>query len=318
MKVAAAVLVTTAPAPATLAGAGLVLGLFFLAVGMIPRLLQGLARTVPELVVAALQIGLGLSLAWIAAGRLLAQPWLAAALLPLPVLLTLLRPRWPVSLIVLGTGAAGGALLGAVPTGSLPLPHPTLPERVWPDLPSLIHGTVSIALPQIPLTLANAVLVTAAIGRNYFPHARGLVPNRLALTTGLANLVAAPIGGMPVCHGAGGLAAHHRFGARTWRAPTLLALILTAVGLGWGDGATYLLRRIPDAALGALLLVPALDLVVASRPGRFEGSGRVVLAVATVAACWSPGLAFVGAWPVVAACRRRGHHTEPRDPAPDS
>lgn len=303
MKVAAAVLVTATPAPDTVIAAGLVLAAFFLVVGA-SGAVERLARLIPGAVTAALQIGLGASLAWLALTRLAETPVFAAALLGLLALLLLLRPGWPVAIILLVAGVAGGHALGLVPTGPLPPPAPTLPALHWPAAGAFLEGTLSIALPQIPLTLTNAILVTVAVGRDYFPHARRLDATRLALTTAATNLVAAPLAGMPLCHGAGGVAAHHRFGARTWRAPALLAVLLLGLGLGWGEAAAPLLARVPDAALGALLLVPALDLVRAARPMAFAGTDRAVVTAGAVLAFWSPGIAFLAACAVIFALRR--------------
>jgi MFS superfamily sulfate permease-like transporter len=82
-------------------------------------------------------------------------------------------------------------------------------------------------VPQLPLTLTNAVIVTAALCRDLFPERAGRATVRnLALTSGAMNLLLAPFGAMPMCHGAGGVAAQHRFGARTGLAPVLLGMVL--------------------------------------------------------------------------------------------
>lgn len=303
MKVAAAVLVTAAPAPDTVVAAGLVLAVFFLLAGA-SGAVERLARLIPSAVTAALQIGLGASLTWLALTRVAETPAFALALLLLLALLLVMRPGWPVAVILLVAGVAGGHLLELVPTGALPGPTPTLPGLHWPSPAAFLQGTLSIALPQIPLTLTNAILVTVVVGRDAFPHARHLDATRLSLTTGAVNLVAAPLAGMPMCHGAGGVAAHHRFGARSWRAPALLAVLLAGLGLGWGESAAAVLARVPDAALGALLLVPALDLVRTAHPLEFAGTDRAVVAAGAVLAFWSPGIAFLAACAVIFALRR--------------
>lgn len=303
MKVAAAVLVTAAPAPDTVIAAGLVLAAFFLVAGA-SGAVERLARLIPAAVTAALQVGLGASLTWLALTRLADTPAFAAALLALLALLLALRPGWPAAVVLLAVGVVGGHALGLVPTGPLPGPEPTLPGLHWPAAGAFLEGTLSIALPQIPLTLTNAILVTAAVGRAYFPRARNLDTTYLALTTGVTNLLAAPLAGMPLCHGAGGVAAHHRYGARTWRAPALLALLLLGLGLGWGEPAAMVLARVPDAALGALLLVPALDLVRAARPLEFAHRERAVVAAGAALAFWSPGIGFLAACAAMLALRR--------------
>lgn len=303
MKVAAAVIITAGASPGMIAGAGLVLAAVFLAAaasGLVTRL----AHWVPATVTGALQIGLGLSLAWIAAGLLAATPGLAAGLVLVLVGLLVLRPGWPVAIILLLAGTAAGQLLGTGPGTPIPPPSPGWPPLHWPTGAEVARGALEIALPQIPLTLTNAILVTAVVGRDYFPQARRLDGTRLALTTGAMNLVAAPLAGMPLCHGAGGVAAHYRFGARSALAPAIMGVLLLGLGLGWGDGAPALLARIPEAALGALLLVPAVDLVRAARPLGFTGHDRLLLAVGAAIAFWSPGIAFLVTAAVVLVLRR--------------
>ena len=91
-----------------------------------------------------------------------------------------------------------------------------------------------------------------------------MTERRLALTTGAGNLLLAPFGAMPMCHGAGGLVAQqYRFSARTGSAPGLLGAILLVLGLGFAGDAAALLGAIPLAAVGALLVFAGGDLALA-------------------------------------------------------
>jgi hypothetical protein len=122
----------------------------------------------------------------------------------------------PVALIAVVVGIVVGQFLGIAPPlpqleFGLHLPHLTVPS--WQDI---VHGTTYAVLPQIPLTLTNAIIVTAAVSRQFFPKELHPVNERnLAITIGLGNFLAAPFGGYLMCHGAGGIAGHMRFGART-------------------------------------------------------------------------------------------------------
>src|SRR3990170_8155235 len=110
-------------------------------------------------------------------------------------------------------------------------------------------GAVVLGLPQAPLTLGNAILGTAAENNELFPH-RPVKARTLALDHGLMNAVAAAIGGVPLCHGAGGMAGHVRFGARTGGALVILGLIVTFIGLFLSDSVALLLGLVPTAVLG--------------------------------------------------------------------
>jgi MFS superfamily sulfate permease-like transporter len=148
---------------------------------------------------------------------------------------------------------------------------PTTPlgpvEAAEPVSWSLIAGAAGdLAAPQLALTIGNAVLLTALVARDCFgDRAAHVTPRRLAISSGLANLALAPFGALPMCHGAGGLVAHHRFGARGATAPALLGVALLALAAAPGDMATAALQAVPSAGLGALLMVAAVDLMASRR-----------------------------------------------------
>lgn len=78
-------------------------------------------------------------------------------------------------------------------------------------------------LPQVALTLTNAVVLTALVADDLFgPAAAHVTPRRLCLTSGLLNCVLTLFSALPICHGAGGVAAHHAFGARSGAAPLMI------------------------------------------------------------------------------------------------
>jgi hypothetical protein len=196
------------------------------------------------------------------------------------VLLLLLRvPRCPATLVALG---AAIVLAQASGVGA-PWPEfawaPAWPALVVPIFGDVQHALGSAVLPQLPLTLTNAVIVTAALAHDLYGERAGRATARnLALSSGVANLALAPFGALPMCHGAGGLAAHHRFGARTGLAPVLFGVLLLGVGLVLADRAGALLAVIPLAAVGALLLFSAADLAFSrrlfdARPSCWPGIG---------------------------------------------
>jgi MFS superfamily sulfate permease-like transporter len=203
-------------------------------------------------------------------------------------------------------GTAVGQLLGIAP----PIPaldwgfH--LPPLVIPTWKDVLHGFEHAVLPQIPLTLTNAIIVTAAVTRQLFPKEVHPVTERnLAITTGLGNLLSAPFGGYLMCHGAGGIAGHHRFGARTATAPVLVGLIFVALGLFLGDSGYATLRVIPEAVLGALLFFSGLELAASSKPQTHKDADLVlVLLIAAVCITTNPALAFAVGLPLAFALKR--------------
>ena len=203
MKAASAAVLVEPMEPAAIAGAGLVIGTVFLILGL-TGIVGRLARSLPRSIAAGLQLGLGLSLAALGIRLIETQIWLGVAVSAL--MLGLMRyPRSPAALIAVIVGVIAGQILGIAP----PIPaldfglH--LPQLVVPSWAQIVHGTEYAVLPQIPLTLTNAIIVTAAVSRQLFPGQLLPVTERnLSVTTGLGNLLAAPFGGYLMCHGAGG------------------------------------------------------------------------------------------------------------------
>jgi MFS superfamily sulfate permease-like transporter len=143
-------------------------------------------------------------------------------------------------------------------------------------------------LPQLSLTFTNAVLLTALIAGDYFgERAAHVTPKRLSITSGLANLLLTPLGALPMCHGAGGLAAHYRFGARSGTAPLMLGLGLFAFALMPGGLGLAALAAIPAAALGALLLVASCELALTRRLYDCKPSCWPVIAVTAGVTVWA-------------------------------
>ena len=162
MKAASAAILIQPMSPGAVAGAGLVIGAFFLIAGA-SGLVGRIARALPPTVAAGLQLGLGLSLAGLGIRYVEHQVWLGLFMCAL--MLALMRiPRMPVALVAVISGAAIGVLTGLSP----PIPaldfglH--LPHLVWPNLAQVEDGVIHAVLPQIPLTLTNAIIVTAAPG----------------------------------------------------------------------------------------------------------------------------------------------------------
>lgn len=78
----------------------------------------------------------------------------------------------------------------------------------------------------------------------------------------LANLVSFIFGGMPLCHGAGGLAAHYRFGARTAGSNLIIGSVFMALAVFLGANALAIVFLIPMAVLGVLLLFAGSQLAL--------------------------------------------------------
>lgn len=264
MKAVAAVLLTGQAGPEAVALAGVMIGLALLVLGATDWIGK-VARLAPQSVLAGLQLGLGAALAMLALD-LMATSWVVG-LAALALCAALLRASaWPAAPIVLLAAAALAYAFGApgvetpAETGTL-LVIPALPAlSLWPE------AFTQVALPQLALTFTNAVVLTALIAGDQFgERAAHVTPRRLSVTTGLGNLILAPLGALPMCHGAGGLAAYRRFGARTGTATLVLGLAFVALALAPGEARSAIIAAVPVAGLGALLMVAAWELMFTRR-----------------------------------------------------
>ncbi len=300
MKAVSAVLLTGQLAPGATAAAGLVIGGVLLLLGA-TGLIAKMARLIPQSVTAGLQLGLGLAMGWLGLTMVAETPWIGVPALALLLGLPRLSPFLPAAPLVLLAAVVIGITTGrtAMPTAiGLDLrPPPLVLPGGWGEVLQALELAV---VPQLPLTLTNAVIVTAAVCRDLFPEraARATVRN-LALTSGAANLLLSPFGAMPMCHGAGGVAAQHRFGARTGLAPVLLGAALLALALAFASSAAALFAAIPTSAVGALLLVAGTDLAVSKR--LFDARPHCWPAIAIAAgatALVNPAVGLAAGWAV--------------------
>ncbi|KAB2915502.1 MAG: benzoate transporter [Hyphomicrobiaceae bacterium] len=292
MKAISAVLLTGQAGPGEMAAAGMLLGLTLIVLAATGTI-GWLARVIPQSVSAGLQLGLGISMGILGLELILRTPWLGVAALVL--LIGMMRiPRFPAAPAMLLMAVAVGALSGMVQApGGVGLQWSALTLKV-PTLDETWRAVQLLVVPQLPLTLTNAVIVAALVCRDLFPANTRASERNLALSSGFANLLLAPLGAMPMCHGAGGIQAQHRFGARTGLAPVLLGTVLLTLGLGFAGSAASLFAVIPIGAVGALLLVAGTDLALSRRLFDAQPSCRPVIGIAAAATLfYNPAVGLV-------------------------
>jgi MFS superfamily sulfate permease-like transporter len=171
-----------------------------------------------------------------------------------------------------------------------------------PDLASLGDWQTGLwrgAVPQIPLTLLNSVISVCALSIDLFPK-RPAPPRRVAISVALMNLISCPLGGMPMCHGAGGLAAQYRFGARTGGSVMLLGAGKMALALLFGGSLLVWLRAYPQSVLGVLLLFSGLELALVCRDQGRRVDFFVMALTAGVCLAVNMAVGFVVGWVLAA------------------
>ena len=296
MKAISAVILTGGLRPGEVAAAGMMIGVVLLVLG-ITGWIGRLARAIPQSVSAGLQLGLGLLMGVLGLKLILQTPWLGVGSLTLLFALTRV-PRCPAAPLALAAAIIAGWLSGKTGIALELAVTRGPPQLIVPSWPEVWRSFEIAVLPQLSLTLTNAVIVTASLARELFPLTGSIASERrLALSSGLANVLLCPFGAMPMCHGAGGLAAQFRFGARTGLAPIIFGAVLLVLAIVFADHAAALFALIPMGAVGSLLIFAGTDLAISRR--LFDGKPSclwVIGATALVTVTVNPALGLVLGW----------------------
>ncbi|HKK83799.1 MAG TPA: molybdate transporter family protein [Atribacterota bacterium] len=72
----------------------------------------------------------------------------------------------------------------------------------------MIGGLNPAGFAQVPLTATNATIATSSLIKNCWPESE-VSARKLAWNQGIMNIILPFLGGMPTCHGAGGLAGQY-------------------------------------------------------------------------------------------------------------
>jgi len=290
LKAMAAIVIAQQTAAPILYGAGLAIGVTMLILAATGTL-TWLGRVIPKSVVRGIQFGLGLQLASIALGNYVRAEgvygYVLAGIAFALVVLLLGNRRLPAALPVVALGLAVAAfrldanVLAASVGLHLPTPH-------VPQLSDIATGFLLLALPQIPLSLANSVLATRQLAKDLFPE-REISLRKIGLTYAAMNLLNPWLGGIPTCHGSGGMAGHYAFGGRTGGSVIIYGLVFVTLGLFFGPGFDHIVRAFPLPILGVLLLFEALALVWLIRD---TAHSRLDLPVAALVGLMAVGLPY--------------------------
>lgn len=299
MKAIGAVAATQAAQLSVLTGgsvvaASLITGAFWLGAG-ISGLATRIARVIPREVVLGIMLGLGMGF-MLEGARMMSTNWILA-IAGLLISVVLRRSKvLPAMLALLVFGFAysvwqDDALLSRLGQISFDLraPRLSLAEISWNDL---VLGAIYLALPQIPLTLGNAIIGIKQENNRLFPD-RPVTVKGVSISTGLMNLFSAGVGGVPMCHGAGGMAAHTSFGARTGGSAIILGVLLIGLALCFSSSIELLLEAFPPALLGVILFVAGALLAVGNLPMQSSRQHALVVVATAGMAIWNVGAAFV-------------------------
>ncbi|HNX17443.1 MAG TPA: putative sulfate/molybdate transporter [Methanoregula sp.] len=255
MKAIAVIVIAGGIGSGEIAAAGIILGVLFLVLGY-GRCFSVIEKWVPESVVRGIQLGLALLLFKASIDFVTKDAFffiLGIAIIVAFIILVRYRHIPDISSIcVIAVGVIGGLVLHGIPPLSL-IPAPQLVIPLPTDFPSALS---TLVLPQVVLTIANAILATSLLTKDLF--AKDVPPKKLSTTIGLMNITSVPFGGFPMCHGAGGLAGQYRYGARTGGASIIAGLIFIVLALFFTS--PEVLSIVAVGVLGALLVFVGIEM----------------------------------------------------------
>ena len=310
MKVIGAYAIATGLTPTQIVSSSLWMGIFLLFLG-ITGLIQLIGKYTPKSTVRGVQLGVGVVL-MIKGLKLIIEPdpnltiqyigpvsmslVLGTAGLFLTFLL-LENKKLPAALVLVVSGIILGIFIGkpinaAAFNWGIHLPKP-IPYG-WPSVDDLLWVIPVLVLPQIPMTIGNAIISNTDITQEYFSdRAKRVTYRSVSTSQGLADIVSFFFGGIPMCHGAGGLAAHYRFGARTAGSNLIIGGIFVLLALVFGENIVAILKLLPFSLLGVLLVFAGLQLALMIQDLRDRKDLFVALLMLGMALATNLGVAFV-------------------------
>lgn len=289
MKVIGAYAIATGIAAPQIFAASLINGLFLLVVGVTGAMTL-IGKYTPKPVIRGVQLSTGVLLVSQGVKMMLgssqfqvirraAEPYLSLQHLgPLPIgiligvvlgfltLLLLDNRRLPAALVVVVIGVFLGMILGThegLDKLVLGINIPRLLPTGIPPWADFATSLFVLAIPQLPMTIGNSVIATGDLAKEYFGESSKKVTYpAICMSLATANIMSFFFGGMPMCHGAGGLASRFRFGARTAGSNIISGFLFLLLALLLGSHALSVVYLIPMSALGVLLVFAGSQLAL--------------------------------------------------------
>jgi MFS superfamily sulfate permease-like transporter len=288
-KVVGSIAIANKWTPGMVYGVGLGLGIFWLIIGISKRI-NMILQKIPKSVIRGIQLGLGFILVLKALEFLIVD--LVVALISIIIILALFKNRRiPAAISVLLFGLVISILRNDIGLITLDFSF-SLPKFYVPTFNEIFQGFLLAGLAQIPLTLTNAVVATTALIKDYFPN-REVKPRSLILNMGFMNVLTSFFGGMPLCHGSGGLASQYLYGARTGGALIMEGTIEILLGLFFANSIGKISNVFPLAVLGAMLFFTGLELGRVAFKIKGKDQILIMLVTATLSVFTNLAIGFI-------------------------
>jgi xanthine/uracil/vitamin C permease (AzgA family) len=289
LKAVAVIVIGQKLAPEILYGGGLAIGVTMLLLALTGSL-AWLGRVIPKVVIRGIQFGLGLQLATLALKDYLpkehAPGYVLAGVAAIIALVLYNNRRFPAALFIIGLGFIYAIAFKSFDgmQQSIGFAYPKLHVPAWNDI---LTGFLILALPQVPLSLGNSVLGARRVAEDLFPSKAPSL-TKIGLTYSFMNLVNPFFGGVPTCHGSGGLAGHYAFGARTGMSVIIYGSMYLVVGLFFSNGFEKVFHVFPLPILGVILAFEAAALMLLVRDMTQDRTDFFLVILTGLMACMLP------------------------------
>jgi len=244
-------------------GGGFAIGIIMLFL-TITGLINWLNKIIPKTVIRGIQFGLGLQLSLLAIKEYITSDsyigYIFASIGFVIGLILIGNKKYPPAIFILLLGFIYiiAFKFNIIATINISLPHITIPELKYD---SIVSGLIILALPQIPLSLGNSIFATKQLAQDYFPEKK-ITAKGIGFTYSAMNIISSFFGGLPVCHGSGGIAGHYTFGGRTGGSTFIYGLFYLLLGLFFSGNAVETLQIFPKPILGVILLFEGIALIL--------------------------------------------------------
>ncbi|MBN1166563.1 MAG: putative sulfate/molybdate transporter [Methanospirillaceae archaeon] len=243
------------------AASGILVGIICLAIGML-GCMEKIEKIIPQPVIRGVQLGLAFVFVKSAFFDFILQDlWFTIISVGIISVIFLIRQYHAIpdlsAICIISAGFLAAGIQAGFPSLSVISLLP-LPVLVIPSVEDFLKALVILVPSQIPLTLTNAVLATSLLVTDLYK--KTISPDRLCRTVGVMSITSSLFGGFPLCHGAGGLAAHYRFGARGGLSLVFGGILLFVLAIICAD--PEIISSLPQGMFGVLLLVVAYQLAV--------------------------------------------------------
>jgi len=305
LKVFCTVAIAIKASPDLISAGTLLIGVIFLVIS-IPRVMIFIKKLFPLPIIRGIQLGTGLLLIdsgikiFISSQVITGGPTETISLLNFTfptalflgivctviLLYFLQNPKYPVGLVLIVIGIGISIAFGAeIPNSLIKLEPIIFIDTIGRlQMDTILQALWLLVLPQVPLSVGNAVVATENTLKIYFKEqANKVKASRLSLGMGCFNVLSGLLGGIPCCHGCGGVTAHYRLGARTGTATLLTGTLYILLAMAVYFLGASIFKFFPYPILGALLIYVGLEHGLLIRDMTTRLDLAIVLIIASIA-----------------------------------